>query len=177
MKPAYKDKICEICGKEFTPKSGKTKYCNQPVTRICIVCGASFQSTCHPRANNVCDKPACKKRAGFVASTSMETKICRVCGQAFKPASSRQVDCGKPLEKICEICGKTYSSKCGLRWKEHTCNDPQCRAQYAHKQQTAHFLSTVRKCVWCGKEFNPLTYPSAKANGIHKKFATGALFL
>lgn len=152
----FKDKICVLCGRTFTPKGGVAKYCKLPTEKICIVCGKSFTVPCHPKANDVCDNPECKKRAGFVAASKANTHKCRVCGETFIANSSRQLDCGKEITKICEICGRSYKTKCGLRWQGHTCENPKCRSAYTTKSQQAHFLSITRKCSFCGKEFHPV---------------------
>ena len=102
----YKDKVCELCGRTFTPKGGVAKYCKLPVEKICIVCGKPFTTICHPKSNDVCDNAECKKKAGFVASVKAVNRICRVCGKPFAANSSRQLDCGKEIIKKCEICGK-----------------------------------------------------------------------
>jgi len=156
MIPKYKDKTCELCGKTFTPKGGVAKYCKSPVERTCIVCGNTFTSICHPKAPMVCDNPECKKKSGFVAANNSVHRVCRVCGESFNANSSRQLDCGKEIIKVCEICGNQYKSKCGLRWQEHTCDNPKCRTEYAHKGQQAHYLATTKTCIWCGKEFHPV---------------------
>lgn len=152
----YKDKVCELCGRTFTPKGGVAKYCKLPVEKICIVCGKPFTTICHPKSNDVCDNPKCKKRAGFVASAKAINRVCRVCGKLFIANSSRQLDCGKEIIKKCEICGNEYTTKCGLHWQGHTCDNPKCRSEYAHKGQQSHFLATTKTCVFCGKEFHPV---------------------
>jgi len=156
MIPKYKDKICELCGKIFTPQGGVAKYCKSPIEKTCIVCGNTFTTVCHPKSSEVCDNPECKKKSGFVAASKSIHRICRICGEPFDAHSSRQLDCGKEITKICKICGNTYKSKCGLRWQEHTCDNPKCKAEYTHKGQQSHYLSTTKKCIWCGKEFHPI---------------------
>lgn len=151
-----KTKICELCGRSFTPKGGVAKYCKLPVEKICIVCGKSFTTVCHPKSNDVCNNPECKKKAGFVASAKSIHRICRVCGESFVANSGRQLDCGKQITKKCEICGTEYHTKCGLRWQEHTCGNLECKAEFAHIGQKAHFLSQTKTCIFCGKEFHPV---------------------
>ena len=152
----YKDKVCELCGRTFTPKGGVAKYCKLPIEKICIVCGKPFTTICHSKSNDVCDDAECKKKAGFVAATKSINRICRVCGNPFIANSSRQLDCGKKVVKKCEICGNEYSTKCGLRWQGHTCNSHKCKTEYAYRGQQAHFLSLTKTCVFCGKEFHPV---------------------
>ena len=168
MIPRYKDKTCELCGKAFTPKGGVAKYCKSPVDQTCIVCGNIFTSICHPKASTVCDNPNCKKQAGFVAANNSVHRTCRVCGEPFNANSSRQLDCGKEIIKVCEICGNQYKSKCGLRWQEHTCDNPKCKAEYAHKGQQAHYLSTTKTCIWCRKEFHPVNNKQLLCGDSHK---------
>lgn len=151
----YRDKICKLCGKTFTPKNGAAEYCKSPVERTCIVCGNTFTSICYSKASIVCDNPNCKKQAGAVAASKSVHRICRVCGKPFNANSSRQLDCGKEITKICEICGNPYKSRCGFRWQGHTCDNPECKAKYAHKGQQAHYLAMTKTCAWCGKEFHP----------------------
>ena len=156
MIPKYKDKVCALCGKTFTPIGGVAKYCKLPIERTCIVCGEKYTTVCHPKSPVVCDKPECKLKAGAKASAQAVTRTCRVCGKPFTANSSRQLDCGREITKICEICGKSYKSKCGLRWSGHTCEDPKCKAEYAHRGQQSHYLKSTKTCVWCGKEFHPV---------------------
>jgi hypothetical protein len=165
----YADKICKLCGKTFTPKSGVARYCKSSIEKICIVCGATFTTQCHPKSPDTCNSPNCKKQAGMVAASKSIRRICRICGKPFDANSSRQLDCGKKIIKICEICGNPYKSKCGFRWQGCTCDNPKCRAQYAHKGQQAHYLATARICVWCGKEFHPTNNKQILCGESHTK--------
>ena len=97
----YKPKICPICGETFIPKSSKQKYCKKEIKKICPICGNEYIILCQPDKENpvTCSKPECKRLAAKIGEQK-KTKICRVCGQPFHPASSRQQDCNKPVEKV-----------------------------------------------------------------------------
>lgn len=151
----YHSKICPICNQEFQPQFAKQKYCKRPVELTCSVCGDTYIGQCSPDNVTVCNKPECKKKAASVGATN-KTKICRICGQPFHPNSSRQLDCNRPVTKVCVLCGKEYVGKCSQNDLSSTCSD-ECRIKYA-SQQSMKAVSRVstRTCMLCGKEFHPV---------------------
>lgn len=148
----FKNRICKQCGEEFTPTASKAMYCKKPVEKICPICGKTFISECHPKAPTTCNAPECKRHAGNVI---IKAKICRLCGESFIPSSSRQVDCGRPIQKTCVICGKTFESRCGLRWDRNTCPDSECEKIYQHQKSVEGYKDVEKQCVLCGKMFTP----------------------
>lgn len=95
--------------------------------------------------------------------TDNKLKICKRCGDLFKPKSSRQVCCNKPIEVACIVCGKPMQQICSLRYQKETCSS-KCSAMLIkqHRENTAHKL--VKKCAWCGQEFIP--------NNVHEKYCS-----
>lgn len=162
-----KSRICELCGKEFTPKGSKDKYCKSPVVKICSVCGKEFTSICHPKASSTCDNPDCKRRAGSVASHKAIRRLCRVCGQPFDATAANQQDCGREIVRKCKICGAEFRTKCSIYFDIQTCNDPHCRGAYAHQQSQAFYSNITKQCVLCGKDFHPTNNTQSVCNGEH----------
>lgn len=160
----FKNRVCQQCGKEFTPTTAKAKYCKLPIEKICPICGKSFTAICHPKSNTTCDNPECKKRAGTILT---KTKICRSCGNPFIPASCRQVDCGKPIQKTCVICGQTFESRCGQRWNRNTCSNPECEKTYQYQKSVESYKGITKQCVLCGKMFTPCNNTQLVCNDQH----------
>ena len=63
----FSKKICQFCGDEFTPTSGRQKFCTKPHERICPVCGSTYLETitnnlnrpphaCSPKCRGVLQK-------------------------------------------------------------------------------------------------------------------------
>ena len=93
---------CPICNSIFSPKSNRQRYCKKPITRVCPVCGDLFETICDPDSPTTCNKVECKRKAGKAAQSNLQRK-CRVCGKMFTAASARQLDCNRPITKICVV--------------------------------------------------------------------------
>lgn len=79
----------------------------------------------------------------------MKERQCVVCGDTFMPKSGKQVCCYKPIEKICAVCGKPFTTRCD-KYTPTTCGDPECKKKVGYTSRL-----TIRKCSICGKEFKP----------------------
>lgn len=167
MERNYNKRICELCGKEFTPKGSKDKYCKSPVVKICSVCGNEFTSICHPKASNTCDNPDCKRRAGSVASHKAIRRLCRVCGQPFDATAANQQDCNRKLTRICCICGESFETKCSIYHNENTCGNSDCSQSFAVIQMQKHYLATTKLCAICGKSFHPINNKQTICGNTH----------
>ena len=163
----YKPKICPICGETFIPKSSKQKYCKKEIKKICPICKDEYVILCQPDKENpvTCSKPQCKRLAAKVGEQK-KTKICRVCGQPFHPTSSRQMDCNKPVENICVVCGKTYIGKCSMNDTSTTCS-PECSQKLASQHRIKSYQEETRICELCGKTFHPRSNTQKICDGIH----------
>ena len=150
----YSPKICPICNKKFIPNSSKQKYCKQPIELVCAVCGDKFEGQCSPDNISVCSKKECKQKAASVGAQS-KTKICRTCGKEFKPNSSRQLDCNRPVKKVCKVCGATYIGRCSQNDLSQTCSEECTQKLACINRMESVANSTTRICKLCGKEFHP----------------------
>ncbi len=150
-------KVCALCGREFDSHGTKAKYCKLPFKKICIACGEEFNAICWPKANDVCDKPECKRKAGCAGFKTKSTfRKCQVCGNDFIATNANQTCCGRSITKLCIVCGKEFEAKCTVQESlHHTTCSIECKNQYARSRVEAHYLNTTRICKWCGKEFHP----------------------
>ena len=103
-------KICERCGEKFIPSSGRQKYCNRELDKVCPVCGNPYTVLCSSSVSNTCSF-ACSQK--FVAiqrrnNAKKTTKICKFCGKPFHPNSVRDVYCYDKHYKTCAVCGKQF---------------------------------------------------------------------
>ena len=166
---SYQPKICPICGESFIPKSSKQKYCKKEIKKICPVCGAEYIVLCQPDTENpvTCSKVECRRFAAKVGE-KRKTKICRVCGQAFHPQSSRQMDCNKPVEKRCEVCGKIYKGRCSMNDLSTTCS-LKCQQKLATQNRVKSYQKETRICELCGKKFHPKSNTQKICDNIHHR--------
>ena len=164
---SYRPKICPICGETFIPKSPRQKYCKKEIKKICPICGSEYTVLCQPDKENpvTCSKPECKQLAAKIGEQK-KLKICRVCGQPFHPASSRQMDCNKPVEKVCKVCGKTYIGKCSMNDTSTTCS-PECSQKLASQNRIKSYQEETRICELCGKTFHPKSNTQKICDDIH----------
>lgn len=163
----YRPKTCPICGESFIPKSSKQKYCKKEIKKICPVCSDEYTVLCQPDKENpvTCSKPECKRLAAKIGEQK-KTKICRVCGQPFHPVSSRQLDCNRPVEKTCAVCGKTYIGKCSLNDVSTTCSS-ECTQKLASQNRMKSYQNETKICELCGNEFHPRSNTQKICDNIH----------
>jgi len=159
------EKRCLICGDLFIPTRSTQKYCNKLVLKKCKVCGEEFAAKCAPGQLSVCSKPECKEAARNGVSNNLPPRICRQCGEEFKPTNVKQHYCNQEKSKSCPICSKLITYKCGPFVKE-TCS-VHCQAQYVKQKRNASAQLLTKKCKWCGKEFHPKEVREEYCEGPH----------
>lgn len=158
-------KVCPICGDTFIPKSSRQKYCKKEIELTCPICGDKYTGLCQPENPITCAKPECKKKAAQLGAQKM-VKKCRVCGQEFHPESTRQLDCNRPVKRICVICGKEFEAKCSMNDTSKTCS-LECLHKYAHRMSEEAYKEETRICELCGKEFHPRTNTQKYCEDTH----------
>ena len=100
----YKDKICLVCGKLFSPKSGRSKYCSDD----------------------------CKKAYEQQKLDENKTKVvrdCEWCGKQFHPRTNTQRYCDDVHYANCVVCGKQYEINLRCQDKRKTCSK-ECYDKY-----------------------------------------------
>lgn len=160
-----KAKICPLCGQEFIPNSPKQKYCKKPIDLTCSVCGKHFKGKCQPDNPTTCEDTVCKKSASHAKST-FAPRVCRVCGKEFIPTSNRQLDCNKPVQRTCIVCGKAFTAKCSINDVSKTCSH-ECQIKYTAQQQVAAYSNETRICELCSKPFQPVNNTQKICNRTH----------
>lgn len=151
-----KEKICKRCGNKFMPHASRQYYCRELRKFPCPICGKEFEAVCQSKLPKTCNNLMCMKIA---RNTSSAVHTCRICGQQFSGGNGRQLDCLRPIQKNCVICGKPYDTKCGTRYVLHTCSSPECAKAYKSQMSAASMQKETLKCAWCGEDFNPV-HPS-----------------
>ena len=174
-----KSKICLECGKEFIPKSGGQKYCSNPHTTICEVCGKEISYTCSPKEKPKCCSVECrnilrnrtvKERYGVssafvipegatIFKAEPKKFICKYCGKEFQGYGSQEYCTDKHYAK-CEVCGKEFevNPKCPNR-----CCSKECKAQLRKNTLSKE----VKYCKECGKPFTPRSNTQEYCDDIH----------
>lgn len=137
--------LCEYCGKYFTPKNNKQKFCsidckkasayeNVSFNHICSNCGKEYQSKSihNPKYNNFCSKD-CENI--FKYNKYNETRKCEICNSDF--------ECNKKLkQRFCSL-------NCQIRWQKE---NPKTGEQHQSYDKTKKRNFT---CEWCNKDFKP----------------------
>ena len=93
-------------------------------------------------------------------------KICRVCGQEFHPTSARQVNCNRPIQVPCVICGKLMDRKCTAVPQSETCSE-ECNIELIKQRQLESGKKLTKICKACGKEFHPRYIREEYCEGPH----------
>lgn len=144
-----KTRICKLCGKPFSPKFGKSLYCDGPHYRACVICGESFLLKNPTSRTQVCSLECKDKltrqtnlaRYGVeIGSQSVDARV-KLSDAFYKnhpdiPKSKKL----SPNTKICKLCGESFI--------------PTAKAQRVC--ENTHY----RNCEVCGKEF-VITMPSS----------------
>lgn len=125
-----RERKCRICGQLFMPKSPRQLDCNQPITKICIICKKKYIGKCSLNdLSKTCSAECQNKLASELRqqSYSKTTRTCDLCGQPFHPRSNTQRICDREHTRICEACGKEYKIdyKPSMRFADlrRTCSD------------------------------------------------------
>lgn len=167
-------KICEECGRDFTPRHWHDKWCGP-------ICKDIATKRRH-RVNNARYRASKEK----VKAPSMQPKQCPVCHETYEPAGTGQKSCdkfacrravgacaSKDSIEPCVICGKDYLVK--KHSYKQTCSD-ECEKAFNSLTQ-AKVAETINeknaatppwkhdmKCPWASKQ---LTHQPAPGYGWH----------
>lgn len=167
-------KICEECGRDFTPRHWHDKWCGPECKDIA--------TKRRHRLNNAKYRAAKEK----VKAPSMQPKQCPVCHETYEPAGTGQKSCdkfacrravgacaSKDSIEPCVICGKDYLVK--KHSYKQTCSD-ECERAFNSITQ-AKVAETVNeknaatpswkhdmKCPWSARLFDT---PPAPGYGWH----------
>jgi hypothetical protein len=169
---------CVVCGEQLT--GARTKYCCKDHERqyekqkrkekdyrlddtvyTCLNCGKEY----HPKAKDR-NKFCSKKCAGKYRTKNSKDYYCKSCGKclgkeadALKNFSSKvycSEECHYKLERVCNVCGKTFEGSATAC----ICSD-ECRKELARQKekersrQQFEQLNKIAICRNCGKEFQP----------------------
>lgn len=119
-------KKCRVCGETFVPKSSRQLDCNKIVTKICVICGNTFEGKCSINdTSTTCSKECSQKLAARnrVKSIQQTTRKCILCGKEFHPISTTQKYCKQMHEVNCEFCGKPFITDVSKSDRRRTCSD------------------------------------------------------
>jgi hypothetical protein len=109
----YRDKWCDVCDKQFTPRTGRQVYCSDECRlgiSTCHRCSKRFVRTKH--TSGFYCSPECWYKAP--GKKEKEDRPCRHCGTVFFPRRAEQRFCSnvcrglasrKPAIAQCERCG------------------------------------------------------------------------
>ena len=81
-------------------------------------------------------------------------RICKRCGEEYRPVSTRQQCCNKPIKVPCVVCGKLMDQICTLARQNSTCSK-ECSTELGNRGRLEAAHKLTRKCKYCGKEFVP----------------------
>lgn len=79
-------------------------------------------------------------------------RICKLCGQEFKPKSTHQSCCGREIQVPCVVCGTLFTKKCTTSDNKKTCSE-ECNLKYQQMRREENARKQKKICKWCGKEF------------------------
>lgn len=108
---------CEICGESFEAKIPEARWCHQYRDVECKFCGKIFQRKCCSRPSQCCSVEC---RNSWMRRDSYKIKndrICKYCGESFRPTQSKQVYCGNDWAN-CAFCGERFKLSVGS-YKRH----------------------------------------------------------
>lgn len=92
----YKDRVCEICNKTYTPTTSRQK--------VCIDCKKEAQKLRRKQRYN-------EKIKAQGGNKGYRERVCQICGNVYKPNSSGQKFCSNCTEKAREILKRNWYIK------------------------------------------------------------------
>lgn len=139
----YKNKNCELCGKDFTPTSPKQKYC----------------LACKEEGRRITDRKRDRKRSRKKYNYKEYTRICPSCGKEFITHYSKKIYCGD-LE--CEIYRVIIKNKRGHANRDKNLLMEKGRIYYNENREACLLRKAERY-----RELNPEAKPYVSGK-VHK---------
>lgn len=93
-------------------------------------------------------------------------RVCKICGQEFRPHARKQYCCGEIRTKKCAWCGKEFEYICKPDFNKATCSS-ECQGQYIKAKRMKSASQLTKICKWCGKEFHPKSARDVYCSDIH----------
>lgn len=94
----------------------------------------------------------------------MKEKQCRICGELFTPKSSRQLDCGRPIIRVCKVCGKSFTATCSKNDTRQACS-VECTNKLGVMNR---YSGVVKYCELCGAPFQPKSNTQRYCKSLHE---------
>ena len=164
MSFAHAERPCAWCGKRFTPKTSRNRFCCRACgkkgnakdtlrrnrervraalgTRKCDYCGRVYEPK---RANSRTCSPECRRALDFkklkarTQGGGTKTRACRLCGEAFAPSHPAQRFCGP-------ACRAAYQAMSYRATVEE---------RHAAPRQKGPTIE--RRCSYCGRAYMAYT--------------------
>lgn len=172
-----KVKICRVCGQEFIPSSPRQADCNKSITKICKCCGKEYTGRCSMNDISVTCSEECKNKYASLQrqeSYKKNEKICELCGQTFSPITNTQKICTRDHYRECKVCGKPFLLNTKLNRSDWpvTCSR-ECADKWRFRDGNPLSKSEVReKSKQTMIEHYGAEYPSQNTDILAKQKAT-----
>lgn len=147
------DKVCPTCGKTFTRKTNRQKYCSIECRvhsrkiieiRKCIACGKEFEITSQNKDKIFCSAECHDHGKAYKSK-------CIICGKEFDSYSSNTKYCSSKCrhfnpdkKRKCCYCGKTFFPRVG--------HDNQKYCSLKCRNEHPRVTKIKKHCLNCGKE-------------------------
>lgn len=138
---SYKNetRICEWCGKEFTPINNTQKYCFRTHYQICKICGKKFIIDTSKQYKPV----TCSKKCTYAASFSKGNPFSKFeCREKAKNTMLERYGVTHPMHSA-EIIGnmsKTYKLRTGY---DHPSHNPEVRSRTAKSRKHSNLEERI----------------------------------
>jgi len=140
-------RICEECGKVFWPRGSRSRFCDGPHYRKCVICGKEAEVPFDKLSSKhafTCSKECLNKARGQLAVKSAEADPkykckCSVCGKIFLATHPGQRICNDRHTIKCAYCGKEFEpTRQQLISNTQTCSE-QCRRKLSVQTYQQHY--------------------------------------